>query len=259
MAIILKSQQEIEVLYDGGQRLAQVLHKLSLLARPGVSTYDIDVAAREYVREQGGTPSFLGYHDFPAAVCISVNEAIVHGLPRKEDILQDGDIVGIDIGMWYGGLCNDTALTVAVGRPSEKVQQLLQVTQESLYLGLAQCVDGKRVGDVGAVISGHIEPHGYGIVRDLVGHGVGKKVHEEPQVPNIGTAGEGVVLKNGMVLAIEPMVNLGGDDVMLHEDDWTYVTKDGTYSAHFEHTVAITPSGPRVLTRRAGERIPHTR
>lgn len=255
MAIRLKTIQEIQTLREGGKRLGGILRHLGELAVPGATTADLDEAARELIRREGGTPSFLGYHDFPAAVCTSVNHGVVHGLPQKDIVLNEGDIVGIDIGMWYEGFCTDTAITVAVGAVSDEVQQLLSVTKESMIAGIRKAVAGNHIGDIGYAIQSTIEPHGYGIVRDLIGHGVGHKVHEEPQVPNFGRPGRGPHIQEGLVIAIEPMVNLGTHEVQLSRDGWTYETKDQKLAAHFEHTIAVTPDGPLVVTLPPGEQL----
>lgn len=216
---------------------------------PGVSTWEIDRIARKYIESQGAVPSFLGYGGFPASACISVNNVVIHGIPSKRQIIKAGDIVSIDIGAIYEGFNGDNAYTFPCGDISPEAQRLLDATRESLYEGIKQAKAGNRLGDIGSAVQRYVEARGYSVVRDFVGHGVGAKLHEDPSVPNYGTPGRGVRLLPGMTIAIEPMVNQGGHEVQVQKDGWTTVTRDGKLSAHFEHTVAITPDGPVILTR----------
>ena len=216
---------------------------------PGVSTWEIDRVARKYIESQGAVPSFLGYGGFPASACISVNNVVIHGIPSKHQIVKAGDIVSIDIGAIYEGYNGDNAYTFPCGDISPEAQRLLDATRESLYEGIAQAKAGNRLGDIGSAVQRYVEARGYSVVRDFVGHGVGAKLHEDPSVPNYGTPGRGVRLLPGMTIAIEPMVNQGGHKVQVQKDGWTTVTRDGKLSAHFEHTVAITPDGPVILTK----------
>lgn len=250
MAIDIKSPEEIDILSEGGARLGSILRRLGQAVRPGISTFEIDTLAREYIHKEGGKPSFLGHHGFPGAVCVSIDEEVVHGLPTEDRLLEEGDVVGIDIGMWFKGFCTDTAITVPVGDVDEDIAELLSVTDEALRRGIQQSRVGLHIGDISSAIQVYVESEGFGLVRDLGGHGVGRKVHEEPFIPNVGKPGMGEELRVGMILAIEPMVTLGKPDVELAKDNWTYLTKDRNIAAHFEHTVAITADGPLVLTKR---------
>jgi len=215
--------------------------------RPGITTKELDRLAEEYIRSRGGIPTFKGYRGFPASICASPNDIVVHGIPGRVR-LREGDIVGIDVGVTLNGYIADAAMTFPVGEISEEAKRLLRVTEEALMLGIAQCRVGNRVGDISHAVQSHAEAHGYSVVRSMVGHGVGRHMHEDPQVPNFGSPGQGPELREGMVLAIEPMVNMGGYEVEIGEDHWAVYTKDGSLSAHFEHTVAITSEGPRILT-----------
>jgi len=232
-----------------GRLVAETLDKLQHAVKPGMTTGDLDRIAYEHITKHGGVPSFKGYHGFPASICTSVNDEVVHGIPSKRRVLQEGDIISIDCGAIIDGWHGDAALTVAVGRTSPEMEDLMKVTEESLFKGIEQALPGKRLGDVSAAIQRHAESHGYGVVREYVGHGIGRQMHEDPQVPNWGTPGRGVLLKEGMALALEPMINAGKADVRVLKDDWTVVTQDGKWSAHFEHTVALTDNGPEVLTK----------
>ena len=216
---------------------------------PGVSTWEIDRVARKYIESQGAVPSFLGYGGFPASACISVNNVVIHGIPSKHQIIKAGDIVSIDIGATYEGYNGDNAFTFPCGEISPEAQRLLDATRESLYEGIKQAKAGNRLGDIGSAVQRYVEARGYSVVRDFVGHGVGAKLHEDPSVPNYGTPGRGVRLLPGMTIAIEPMVNQGRHEVQVQKDGWTTVTRDGKLSAHFEHTIAITPDGPVILTK----------
>jgi methionyl aminopeptidase len=249
MAIMIKSAQEIEKMRISGKALRQVHNAIAPHVVPGASTMDLERIAVAKIAELGAIAAFKGYHGYPAALCTSVNEEVVHGMPNEKRVLKDGDIVSIDCGVIIDGFYSDAAVTYAIGKPSEKTRKLLDVTKASLEAAIEQCQVGGRLGDISAAVQEMCEAEGFGVVRDFVGHGIGRSMHEDPQVPNFGPAGKGPRLKAGMVLAIEPMINAGGPDVRVLKDGWTAVTVDGSYSAHFEHTVAITKDGPLVLTR----------
>lgn len=250
----IKTAEEIALLRESGKRLGNVLQELKKAIAPGVTTKDIDILAEKLIRAGGDTPPFLNYtphgarRAFPASLCVSVNEEIVHGIPSQERFIKDGDIVSIDLGLNHKGMITDSALTVAVGEVSGKIAKLLEQTELSLFAGIKAVRVGGRIGDIGAAIEAVAKRHGYGIVRELGGHGVGHKVHEEPYVPNYGSKGNGPIIKSGMVLAIEPMFMLGGEDILSMPDGYTIVTKDGSLSAHFEHTIAITDDGVEIIT-----------
>lgn len=246
--IVLKTRDEIEAMRAAGRIVARTLRLMSEAIVPGRTTpKELDALAHRVIGEAGATPSFLGYRGFPASACISVNEAVVHGIP-DDRILEEGDIVGLDLGVFLNGFHADGAWTFPVGEISESAQRLLNVTRESLYQGIAKAKVGNRIGDVAATVQRYVESNGYSVVRDLVGHGIGRTVHEEPSVPNFGKPGKGPVLREGMTICIEPMVNEGTFKVKTLKDDWTMVSADGKLSAHFEHTVAITRGGPEILT-----------
>jgi methionyl aminopeptidase len=246
----LKSPREIEVMAAGGKIMAGAHNAAREAIRPGVSTADIDRVVEEFIRSHdGATPSFKGLYGFPASICASVNEEIVHGIPSPRRVLKDGDIISVDIGVHFGGMHTDSARTYPVGKVDDETTRLLQVTEESLEAGIAQAKPGNHVGDIGAAIEARVKQGGFVVVRDLVGHGVGQSMHEEPQVPNHGKPKRGAPLKVGLTIAIEPMVNAGSAETRTLPDKWTVVTIDGSRSAHFEHTVAVTENGPRVLTR----------
>jgi methionyl aminopeptidase len=246
----LKSPREIEVMAAGGKIMAATHDLVRRSIRPGMSTADLDKLVEDFIRShEGATPSFKGLYGFPASICASVNEEIVHGIPSPRRVLKDGDIISVDIGVHYGGMHTDSARTYPVGKVDEETQRLLQVTEESLEAGIAQAKPGNHVGDIGAAIEARVKQGGFVVVRDLVGHGVGQSMHEEPQVPNHGKPKRGAPLKVGLTIAIEPMVNAGSAETRTLPDKWTVVTIDGSRSAHFEHTVAVTENGPRVLTR----------
>ena len=249
MAIMIKTPQEIEKMRRSGQILRQVHEALRPLVVAGASTQDLEDAANAKIDSFGATAAFKGYHGFPAALCTSLNEQVVHGMPNPKTILKDGDILSIDCGVIVDGFYSDAAVTYAIGTPSAQTKRLLDVTQASLEAAIQQAVVGGRLGDISAAVQEICEAEGFGVVREFVGHGIGKAMHEDPQVPNFGPRGKGPRLKAGMVLAIEPMINAGGPEVKVLKDGWTAVTVDGSYSAHFEHTVAITKDGPQVLTR----------
>ncbi|MCC7124044.1 MAG: type I methionyl aminopeptidase [Acidobacteria bacterium] len=247
--ITCRSAAEIERLARVNRLVAQVLAELMATVAPGVSTADLDALAERRLREAGAEPAFKGYHGYPATICASVNEQVIHGIPNPRP-LKDGDIVSVDMGARMDGFYGDSAVTVPVGRVSAEAERLLTVTRTALEKAIAVVKPGGRVHDIGAAVQQHVESHGYSVVREFVGHGIGTSLHEEPQIPNYGTAGRGARLAEGMVLAIEPMVNAGKAAVKVLGDGWTAVTKDGSLSAHFEHTVVVTGSGCRVLTLR---------
>jgi methionyl aminopeptidase len=247
--IVCRSAAEIERLARVNELVARVLAELKSLVVPGLTTADLDALAEKRLGEAGAEPAFKGYHGYPATICASVNEQVVHGIPSKR-LLVEGDIISIDMGARLDGFYGDSAVTVPVGQVSEEADRLLSVTEASLYEGLAAVKPGARVSDIGAAVQAHVEVHGFSVVREFVGHGIGTKLHEEPQIPNYGPGGRGPRLSEGMVLAVEPMVNLGKPAVKVLGDGWTAVTKDGSLSAHFEHTVVVTGSGCRILTNR---------
>ncbi|MDO8500681.1 MAG: type I methionyl aminopeptidase [Gemmatimonadaceae bacterium] len=247
--IQLKSQREIEIMARGGKILADTVKLMERSVKPGMTTADLDRIAEEFIRSHAGAvPSFKGLYDFPASICSSINNEIVHGIPSKKRVLLEGDVVSIDVGVQYEGYHTDSATTVAVGNVSEESKRLLRVTRESLDAGVAAARAGNHLGDIGAAIQSVVEAAGFSVVRDLVGHGIGTGFHEEPQVPNYGKPKRGIRLVPGLTIAIEPMVNVGKPGIRTMPDRWTVVTVDGTRSAHFEHTVAITENGPRILT-----------
>lgn len=251
--IVCKSTAEIARMRQANELVAEVLDELRSVVAPGVSTLDLDELAERRIREAGGVPAFKGYRGYPATLCASVNDQVVHGIPSGAP-LRSGDIVSLDMGALVDGFYGDSALTVAVGRIDAAAETLLRVTEEALEEAIAQVRVGGRVSDIGAAVQRHVEAHGFSVVREFVGHGIGAALHEEPQVPNYGSPGRGPRLMEGMVLAIEPMVNMGKAAVKVLEDGWTAVTRDGSLSAHFEHTVAVTADGPLVLTRPARAR-----
>lgn len=237
--IFIRSTQEIETIRQSALLVSATLTEVAKMLRPGITTLSVDAMAEQFIHDNGATPSFKGYHGFPFSLCISVNEVVVHGFPGSYE-LKDGDIISVDCGCYKNGYHGDSAYTFAIGNVTADVLKLMKVTKESLYLGVAQAKDGNRVGDISYAVEHYTNRmHGYGVVRDLVGHGVGKNLHEDPQVPNHGRRGDGKRLKSGMVLAIEPMINMGTREVFTKEDKWTVVTKDHKPSAHFEHTTAV--------------------
>lgn len=254
--ITKKKPKEIEILREGGKRLAAILENLSAMVVPGISTLALNDRAAELLKISGDKSSFLNYQPYgakrpyPATLCVSINDAIVHGIPNEEPVhLKEGDIVSLDMGLIHRGMYLDGAVTVPVGAIDAASQKLLNVTREALAVGIKACKAGATTGDVGFAIQKFVEPYGYGIVEELAGHGVGYKVHEDPYVPNYGKRGEGETLEPGMVLAIEPMLNIGGKKIKLDRDGYTYRTADGSRSAHFEHTIVITEKGPEILTK----------
>lgn len=282
MAITTKSQKEIELLREGGKRLAGILRKIAAECRSGVSTRELDRLAESLIFDAGGIPSFKGYKiqetkvPYPGSLCASINDEVVHTIPSETNVLKEGDIIGLDIGMWWPlralppgleqadtndimkiyaskrarerPLATDTAITIGVGKISEEAQRLLQVTEEALNAGIKAAKPGSKVGDISYAIQTCLDKHGLGIVHELAGHGVGYKLHEEPLIPNYGKPGTGPELTEGMVIAIEPISTLGSEEIKLQKDEWTFKTKDGSLSAHFEHTLAIMPEGPEILT-----------
>ncbi|HEX4485061.1 MAG TPA: type I methionyl aminopeptidase [Terriglobales bacterium] len=250
MAIVCKSGAEIEKMRRSGRLVREVLNHLREMVKPGVSTMDLERAAEKKIKDAGAKPAFKGYFDYPAVLCTSINEEIVHGIPSEKRVLKTGDIVSIDCGVVMEGYYGDAAITVAVdGAVKPEVQKLLEVTEASLYKGIEQARVGNSIGDVGAAVQEFVEASGFSVVREFVGHGIGTKLHEEPQIPNYGSRGHGARLREGMVLAIEPMVNLGKAGTRVLDDKWTAVTADGSLSAHFEHCVAVMREGPVILTQ----------
>ena len=256
MAVILKSPAEIEAMKAAGQLSAEVLRKIGELVKPGVTTHELDEFAETYIREHGGIPAFKGYGGFPGSICASVNEQIVHGIPSKKVVLQTGDILSVDTGATVDGWVGDNAWTFAVGKISDDKKRLLKVTEQCMWAGLESAVAGNHLGDIGHAVQSIAETAGYGVVREYVGHGVGHNMHEEPNVPNYGHRHLGMKLQVGMVLAIEPMINMGSRKVVDGNDGWLVCTRDGKPSAHFEKMVAITEDGPVVLTTEPNHRRP---
>lgn len=242
-----KTPEQIEGIRESALLLGRTLGEVSKHVKPGVTTQYLDDIAEQFIRDHGAIPAFKGYGGFPATLCISVNDVVVHGFPGSYE-LKDGDIISVDCGTILNGFVGDSAYTFAVGEIKPEIAKLLEITKESLYLGIEKCVVGNRIGDIGHAIQSHVEKHGYSVVRELCGHGVGIKLHEEPNVLNYGKAGSGALLKEGMVIAIEPMINLGGKAVKFEKDGWTVRTKDGSPSAHFEHDVAIGVTKPDILS-----------
>ncbi|ADQ15318.1 type I methionyl aminopeptidase [Halanaerobium hydrogeniformans] len=247
--IILKSKREIDIMRKANKIVADTHSYLADKIEPGISTAEIDKLSDQYIRSRGALPSFKGYQGFPASVCISINEEVVHGIPSNNRFLKDGDIVSIDIGTFYDGFNGDAAKTYAVGEISKDARKLLDVTEKSLHIGIEKAVIGNRLFDISHAVQNYVESNGFSVVRDYVGHGIGRDMHEDPQVPNFGPPGKGPKLKVGMTLAIEPMVNMGSYEVETLEDDWTVVTKDRSLSAHFEHTIVINENGFEILSR----------
>jgi methionyl aminopeptidase len=246
--IIGKSKKELEKMRAAGRLVAQVREELRRMVRPGVTTIELDMAAEKMIRDAGALPTFKGYHDYPFSICASTNEQVVHGFPSAY-ALKEGDIFSVDVGVTLNGYVGDTATTIPVGEVSEDRLKLIRVAEECLERAIAQCWPGKFLGDLGWAVQSLAEEHGYGVVRDYVGHGIGKKMHEDPQIPNYGKPGTGIKIKAGYVFAIEPMINMGTHQTRTLKDGWTVVTLDGQPSAHVEHTIAITEEGPEVLTR----------
>jgi methionyl aminopeptidase len=247
--IILKSQAELKKMAGACHIVAEILEGLRAYITDGISTEDIDQFVDQGLHKRGAVAAFKGYRGYPASVCVSINDQVIHGIPSKSVRIKSGDIVSVDLGAVFDGFFGDAAISVAVGEIGEQARSLLEVTEQSLHIGIAKAVVGNRIGDISSAIQQHVESHGFSVVRAFVGHGVGRSLHEEPAVPNFGRPGQGPRLKDGMTLAIEPMVNAGGPDVRVLEDDWTAVTADGSLSAHFEHTIAVTKKGPKILTK----------
>lgn len=250
--IVRKSAAEVDRIASAGRVLAECLDLLDGAARPGVTTAELDRLAESFIRERGGVPTFLGYRGFPASICASPNDMVVHGIPGRYRAAE-GDLLSLDVGVTLDGYIADSAITVPLGAVDVEARRLMDVTRESLEAGLAECRPGRRLGDVSHAVQEVVEGAGFSVVRSLVGHGVGRTMHEDPQIPNFGDPGRGPRLEEGMVFAIEPMVNAGGHEVYVGDDGWGISTDDGSLSAHFEHTVAVTKDGPRVLTRRRSE------
>lgn len=246
--VVLKTARELRFMRAAGRISQRALRLAGEAVEPGVTTAELDSIVRKYIEGQGATPSFLGYGGFPASACISVNNVVIHGIPSKKCVLKQGDIVSIDVGAFFEGFHGDNAWTFACGDVSKEASMLMKATEEALFEGIKHAVVGARVGDIGRAVQEYAELRSYSVVRDFVGHGVGAKLHEDPSVPNYGTPGRGVRLLPGMTVAIEPMVNMGTHEVKVLDDEWTTVTADGKLSAHFEHTVAVTPDGPVILT-----------
>jgi methionyl aminopeptidase len=253
--IELKSAREIALMRRGGHILADVMDRLRDTVKAGMSTLEIDEDVEGFITAHGAKPAFKGYRGFPATACISINEEVVHGIPSAHRRIKEGDIVGLDLGCIVEGYYADCAFTLAIGDVPPKVQQLLDVTRESLDQAIQECRPGRRLSDVSHAVQAHVERHGFAVVRAFVGHGIGRALHEDPQVPNFGDPGRGPQLRPGMVLAIEPMVTMGSWEVKVLDDGWTAVTRDGSLAAHFEHTIAVTDSEPEVLTSRTGRSV----
>ena len=246
--VILKLPEEIEKARASSQIVAEVLSKLRDKVKPGISTKELDRFAEDIARKRGAKPAFKGYRGYPYSLCTSVNEEVVHGMP-SERILKEGDIISLDFGVCYNGFFGDAAITLPVGKIADSAQKLIEVTEQSLYAGIEQAKKGNRLGDISSSVQQIVEIPGFSVVRDFVGHGIGRNLHEDPQIPNYGKKGRGIELKRGMILAIEPMVNQGTYKVKIMQDAWTVVTEDGMLSAHFEHSVAITENGPDILSK----------
>ena len=248
----LKSREEIALMRDAGRIVAEILDALEKAVAPGVTTWDLDQLSERLIYEKGARPAFKGYRGFPSCLCTSINQEVVHGIPSKKRRLQPGDLVKLDFGVVYQGFYGDAARTIPVGDVSQAARELSEATRASLEAGIQAAVAGNRIGDIGHAVQAYVEARGYAVVRDFVGHGIGRRLHEEPQIPNFGTPGTGMKLRPGMVLAIEPMVNTGTWEVETLDDDWTAVTLDGKLSSHWEHTVLVTEGPPEVLTRGRG-------
>ncbi len=246
--IYLKTDEEIELMRAANQLVGMTLGELAKHVAPGVSTLQLDKIAEEFIRDHGAVPAFLGYSGYPNSICTSVNEQVVHGIPSSKNILKEGDVISIDCGTVLNGFVGDSAYTYCVGEVAPEVKKLLATTKESLYEGIKQAVVGKRIGDIGNAVQTYCEARGYSVVRELVGHGIGKRMHEEPEVPNYGRRGCGPLLKSGMCICIEPMINMGSKNVVFEKDGWTVRTKDRKCAAHFEHCIAIRPEGPEILS-----------
>ncbi len=247
--IILKSQQEIAKMAYAGRIVAEALEGLKSLVKPGITTIELDRFTEEFLRKKGAKPAFKGYRDYPSTICASINNQVVHGIPSDKVVLNSGDIISIDIGAVIDGFYGDAAITLPVGDISTEASRLLKITETALYEGIKMAIAGRRLSDISNAVQSCVEGNGYSVVRDFVGHGIGQSLHEEPQIPNFGRAGQGPRLKTGMTLAIEPMVNMGRWEIQILGDNWTAVTKDGSLSAHFEHTIVVTDDAPEILTK----------
>lgn len=247
--IILKSPREIEIMRKANQIVAKTHQYLRELIRPGISTAEIDKMGEKFIKQQGAEPSFKGYRGYPASVCISINDEVVHGIPSESRILKEGDIVSLDIGTFYEGFNGDAARTFPVGEVSKQAQKLMKVTKQALKEGIKKAVCKNHLSDISHAVQTYVEKNKFSVVREYVGHGIGRDMHEAPQIPNFGSPGHGPVLKEGMTLAIEPMVNIGDFKVKTLDDNWTVITEDGSLSAHFEHTIAVTKNGPKILSK----------
>ncbi len=247
--IVLKTGRELKVMREACRISAEALKLAGSAVEPGVTTAELDKIAEKYILSQGAVPNFKNYNGYPATACISINNEVIHGIPSKKRVIEAGDIVSIDLGAKFEGYHGDNAATFACGDVSAEAKRLMDTTRESLYEGIAAAVSGGRLGDIGAAIQQYVEKRGYSVVRQFVGHGIGTQLHEAPEVPNFGTQGRGIRLMPGMTLAIEPMINMGHYDVKVMPDGWTVLTKDGSLSAHFEHTIVITPDGPQIMTK----------
>jgi|SRR5690554_838899 len=248
--IIIKTPREIEIMKEAGDILAQTHELIKEHIKPGITTAKLDKLAEEFITSKGAIPSFKGYNGFKGSICTSINEVVVHGIPSKKAVLKNGDIISIDIGVYYKGYHADAAITHPVGNINDKVKQLLKVTEEALYEGLKEAKPGNHLSNISHRIEQFIKPHGYGIVEEFTGHGIGKDLHEDPYVPNFGEPNQGPILKEGMTFCVEPMVNMGTKEVKILRDNWTTVTIDRKYSAHFEHTIAITKDGYEIITKK---------
>lgn len=246
--IYLKTDEEIELMREANQLVGKTLGELAKHIKPGISTLYLDQIAETFIRDHGAEPAFLGYGGFPNSICASVNDHVVHGIPSAKTILEEGDIISIDCGTILNGFVGDSAYTFCIGETSEETKQLLRTTKDALYQGISEAKVGNRVGDISNAVQTYCESRGYSVVRELVGHGIGKKMHEEPEVPNYGRKGNGSLLRSGMCICIEPMINMGVRNVVFEKDGWTVRTKDGKKSAHFEHCIAIRPEGPMILS-----------
>jgi len=245
--IELKTEREIEIVRNNGKILAKTLRLLEESIQPGIKTIELDQLAEDFIEKQGAKPAFKGYRGFPSSICISIDEEVVHGIPG-ERVIQEGQIVSVDAGVFKDGYYADAAFTHPVGEVTKEAQRLIEVTEQALKIAIESMQEGRYLSDISYAIQSWVEKEGFSVVRDLVGHGIGKRMHEDPQIPNFGDPGQGVTLKRGMVLAIEPMVNVGSYEIYTKEDQWTIVTRDGSLSAHFEHTIAVTENGAKVLT-----------
>lgn len=252
MGISIKSKAEIELMREAGRILAITHEELRKQVKPGMSTFEVNRIGEEIIRSYGCIPSFLNYHGYPASICVSVNEEVVHGIPSKNRIIQDDDIVSLDAGVIYKGFHSDAARTLVMPEASEEVKKLVEVTKQSFFVGIKQAVSGNHVRDIGRAVQEYAESHGYSVVRDLIGHGVGTKLHEDPEVPNFVTPRRGAKLRPGMTIAVEPMINLGEYDVYWEDDDWTVIAEDGLPSAHYENTILITEGEPEILSTAPG-------